>query len=87
MRGRVKNRVFWGFVAVLLVAAFASFLYAQDIRPEIEQAILDGDTTKAINMLDSDISMDPSNPWNYYTKGMIFFNQEKYIAYTKCQKY
>ncbi len=83
MRGRVKNRVFYGFWAVVFVAAFASFLYAQNIKPEIEQAIQAGDTTKALTLLDGDISIDPSNPWNYYTKGMIFFEQGKYAQAAK----
>ncbi|UCG62653.1 MAG: tetratricopeptide repeat protein [Candidatus Zixiibacteriota bacterium] len=80
MRGHLKNRVFWGILSVFFVAAFASFLYAQNIKPEIEQAIQSGDTTKALTMLDGDISIDPSNPWNYHTKGMIFYNQGKYAA-------
>lgn len=80
MRGRVKNRVLVGFLAIFFVAASVAFVYSQNVKPEIEQAIQSGDTALALNLLDREIGLDKSNPWNYYTKGMIFYSRMQYKA-------
>jgi len=80
LRGHVKNRVLVGFLAIFLVAISVAFVYSQNIKPEIEQAIQAGDTARALNLLDREIDLDKSNPWNYYTKGMIFYNRMRYGA-------
>ncbi|UCE23855.1 MAG: tetratricopeptide repeat protein [Candidatus Zixiibacteriota bacterium] len=78
MRGRVRNRTLSVFAVAILVVALASLVSSQNIKPEIENAIQIGDTTLAINLLDREIDIDPSNPWNYYTKGVIFYERQQY---------
>jgi len=78
LRGRVKNRVSVAFLAIFFVAALVAVVYSQNVKPEIEQAIQAGDTARALNLLDREIDLDKSNPWNYYTKGMIYYNRMQY---------
>ncbi|UCD64059.1 MAG: tetratricopeptide repeat protein [Candidatus Zixiibacteriota bacterium] len=56
----------------------AAAVYSQNVKPEIIEALDAGDTTLAIQLLDKDIEFDKGNPWNYYTKGMIFSERGKF---------
>ncbi|MEW6412249.1 MAG: tetratricopeptide repeat protein [Candidatus Zixiibacteriota bacterium] len=83
MSGLIRNSFFTVLLTAFFVVTSISSGISQDIDPGIEEALKAGDTAKAINLIDADISLDPSNPWNYYFKGMIYFNRGKYSQAAK----
>ncbi len=83
LSGHVRNSLITVLLTAFFVVTIVSSVVPQDVRPEITDALSAGDTAKALNMIDGDISLDPSNPWNYYYKGMIHFNRAKYAEAAK----
>jgi tetratricopeptide (TPR) repeat protein len=67
-----------GIVVLLTVASIPLTGAGQEIKQEISNALNAGDTTLAIELLNKEISLDPSYAYNYYTLGQIFYNQKKY---------
>ncbi len=51
---------------------------ADDIDPEITAKLSAGDTTRAIELLNARIGLDPGYHANYYTLGMIHYKREQY---------
>lgn len=72
----MRSIAFERIVAIFLCTAFlAGSVPAEDIRPEIATALTNGDTARAIDMLQSAIEHDPSYHLNYFTLGSIYFEQ------------
>jgi len=73
-----KNR----FTKILLIAAVAMILTvglsAQDLKQQIQAAFDAADTTLALQLLDGDIATDPTYHYNYYAKGMVFYQRGQY---------
>ena len=80
LKRHAGNRYFAVIFATLLIGILAAAIYSQEIKPEISEALEAGDTTLAIELLDKDIAFDKANPWNYYTKGMIFFERGQFAV-------
>ncbi len=51
---------------------------AQDVEPEILEALKSGDTAAAVSMLERQIELDRGYHLNYYMLGLIAYKQEKY---------
>jgi tetratricopeptide (TPR) repeat protein len=66
--------IFQSFVASLILVAI---VFAQ-LNPEIQKAIDEGNTQKAIELLNADIASDPSYHSNYYWLGKIYFDEHRY---------
>ncbi|MCP4705577.1 MAG: tetratricopeptide repeat protein, partial [candidate division Zixibacteria bacterium] len=65
-------------VSLLVVLAIPLLLLSQEVKLPISNALDQGDTTKAISLLEEDIGMDPSFEYNYYVLGNIYMKQKKY---------
>lgn len=63
-----------GLFFLLSNAVFA----ADELKPEITQALAAGDTTQAIKLLEHEIAIDKGYHANYYTLGRIYYNREQY---------
>jgi tetratricopeptide (TPR) repeat protein len=51
---------------------------ADDIKPEITEALNAGDTANAIDLLNAEIDIDPGYHANYYKLGMIYYKRQQY---------
>lgn len=78
MEAKNYNRVCVWLLLLSMVAAFVGPVLAEDIKPEIQQALDAGDTAKAISDLQKQIGLDKNYHYNYYVLGMIYYNQERY---------
>ncbi len=65
------------WISLIALTALPLILYSQEIGQEVVDALAVGDTTRAINLLEKDISLDPSYEYNYYTLGLIYLEQKK----------
>ena len=61
-----------------LVTVMTPFINAQEVKPIIIEALNRGDTATAISLLESEISLDKTYYMNYYTLGLVYYNQGKY---------
>ncbi len=59
----------FGLVFVIIMAFSA---YSAEIKQDITDALVKGDTTKAVGLLEEEIKLDPSFEKNYYTLGLIY---------------
>lgn len=57
---------------------WSSSAQADELKPEIQSLLTGGDTARAIQMLNNDISVDKSYYLNYYTLGRIYYQREEY---------
>jgi len=66
--------------AILLISIFVIplALFSQEIKHEVTEALQQGDTAKAIDMLAEEIKLDPSYEYNYLVLGQIYNNRKKY---------
>lgn len=67
---------------LLIVSSFFlvcnSSVFADELKPEIQAVLTSGDTARAVQMLNNDISVDKSYYLNYYTLGRIYFQREEF---------
>lgn len=66
------------FTAVLVSIIIANSVQSANLKPEIVQALTNGDTAQAISFLKKEINLDPSYHLNYYTLGGIYFKREQF---------
>lgn len=80
MSKAVSKGVAGSLVALVffLVLMVGSSVFAEDLKPEIEQALSVGDTTLAIDLLREQMELDRGYHYNYYILGRIFYKQERY---------
>jgi len=70
-------------IALVILAALIVLpliLAAQDVKKEITDVLDGGDTTRAIEMLNSEIKLDPSYEYNYLILGDIYLKQKNLEA-------
>ncbi len=65
-------------LVLFLVLMVTASVFADDLKPEIEQALSSGDTTAAIDLLREQMELDKGYHYNYYILGRIFYDQERY---------
>ncbi|MEA3296614.1 MAG: tetratricopeptide repeat protein [candidate division Zixibacteria bacterium] len=68
---------------LLLIVVFLQFLslstpFAADVKQPILDALNNGDTALAIDLLNAEVEIDQSYHMNYYRLGMIYFEREQY---------
>lgn len=72
-----RDTLIWSLLlALVLLVALPAI--AQEVKPEIQQALDGGDTIKAIDLLQQQIGLDKAYHFNYYLLAMIYFKQEKF---------
>ena len=71
---KTSNRITFVILAFLLI--FPVLLSAEEIKKEIADVLASGDTTRAIEMLNNEIKLDPSFEYNYLVLGDIYKNQK-----------
>ena len=79
--GNRRHLVDFTIKATVLIMVFTFVLqsvFAADLKPEIAAALDNGDTTKAIEMLRSEIEVDKGYYFNYYMLGRIYFEDGRY---------
>ena len=66
--------------ALVLVALVISIepAFGQKLRQDIQDALEQGDSSKAASMLANEIRLDPAYHINYYTLGRIYYNRMQY---------
>lgn len=69
---------FWPVVLLFVLVLSSVETIAEDVRPEIQQTLVAGDTTKAISLLEHEIKADPAFHYNYYVLGRIYYNWMQY---------
>jgi tetratricopeptide (TPR) repeat protein len=74
---RQENRGRFLFI-FLLSLLIPLTIPSQEIKEEVVKALSDGDTTRAITLLEQEIKLDPSYEYNYYTLGQIFCRRQMY---------
>jgi len=62
----------------LILVVFVSAGQAEILKTEIQSALTAGDTTKAVSLLEHEITVDPAFHYNYYTLGRIYYNRMQY---------
>lgn len=72
---KTGNRI--AFVILSILFLLPAFLLAQEVKKEITDVLMSGDTTRAIEMLNNEIKLDPSYEYNYLVLGDIYKNQKK----------
>ena len=65
-------------ICVLLQVAVFSSANAEEVRFEIQEALNQGDTAAAINLINRDIETDPAYHFNYYLLGLIHWERQQY---------
>lgn len=78
MRKGVKYQSVAIVLGLLITLISISLVKAEEMKEPIAQALAKGDTTVAINLLNSEIELDPSYHYNYYVLGDIYFQREQY---------
>ncbi|MDF1543797.1 MAG: tetratricopeptide repeat protein [bacterium] len=63
---------------LLMALVFFQPINSADLKPEIAEALDQGDSAKALEMLKSEIELDKGYYFNYYMLGLIYFNQGQY---------
>lgn len=64
----------------LIVALCATVAHsANDLKPTIVQALESGDTTRAVDLLEAEIDLDPGYHLNYAQLGKIYFERRQYV--------
>ena len=75
----LMNRVLMRLVSLslfaVLVLGAAVLVQAEDVKPAIAEALVTGDTTRAISLLGGEIDIDPAYHYNYHVLGRIHYNQ------------
>ncbi len=67
-------------ISLLAVFAIPLLLLSQEVKQPIADALEQGDTTRAISLLEEDINTDPSYEYNYYVLGQIHMKRKNYKA-------
>lgn len=78
MRKGVKYQSVALVMGLLISFVFVSLSQAEEVKESITNALAKGDTTVAINLLNSEIEIDPSYHYNYYVLGEIYFERTQY---------
>ena len=65
---------------MLAVLVIPLMLLSQEVKQPISDALVNGDTTRAISLLEDDINMDPSFEYNYYVLGQIYMKRKNFEA-------
>lgn len=78
LRKSVYSQLLATFLTLILLFGITLTVNGEEIKPEIANALEKGDTALAINLLNQEIDLDKSYYLNYYTLGMIYYNQEHY---------
>lgn len=79
----LKNRKLQGIISAIFIVLAATVYFsvpvsAEELKQPIVDALNAGDTTKAMNLLESEIKIDPGYEYNYYIMGKIFEKRHKY---------
>jgi len=75
---QTKNNGRWAIVVGIFLTAFIfGTVGAQEISQNIKDALNEGDTTKAIGLIENEIESNPNNDINYYVLGQIYLKQGK----------
>ncbi len=72
-----RGTIVWSLLAAA-VLLLACPVIAEEIRPDIQQALTAGDTAKAERLLQEQIGLDKAYHYNYYVLGMIYYQREMY---------
>ncbi len=78
MEKKIYNGTLVSLVLFLVLLVTVPFAIAEDLEPEITEALNTGDTATALDLLSQRIERDQSYHYNYYVRGMIYFNQGKW---------
>lgn len=76
-KGRMTRILLVGALVIAAIVWMPLSGSADEVKPEIAQALQSGDTAKAIDLLNHEIELDKSYYLNYYMLGLIYFNQGK----------
>jgi len=79
----LKNRKMQGIISTLVILLAATVylsvpVSAEELKQPIADALNAGDTTKAINLIEQEIRLDPGYEYNYYILGKISEKRHKY---------
>lgn len=78
MRKGVKYQSVALVVGLLFSFILVSLTHAEEVKDAITDALTKGDTTLAINLLNSEIDLDPSYHYNYYVLGDIYYERGQF---------
>ncbi len=65
-------------IFLLIALSLCLPLGAVDLKPEIAQALDEGDSAKAVELLEGEIEIDKGYYFNYYMLGLIYYNQGQF---------
>ncbi len=66
------------FLTLGVLFLTVSYVYSEDVSTPVREALDAGDTTRAIQLLQNDMTVDKSYHYNYYTLGRIYYAREMY---------
>jgi len=70
----------WLIPALMLVILVPVMVLSQEIKQEITDALVAGDTSAAIGFLEKEIEYDPSYVHNYFVLAQIMVKQKNYVG-------
>jgi len=73
-----RRRVYTLLTAAILVICAPFADSAEEIKPDIRQALDAADTARAIDLLKAEIEIDPGYYLNYYILGRIYYEWQQY---------
>ena len=79
MKNYFSNSLLLIVLITILIFFTSTDLSSQTLKEGIVTALESGDTTKAIELINAEITIDAGYYYNYYTLGQIYFNKENFF--------